>query len=83
LIISAYLSLTLFLLSADLLYVGLAGNKLKIGYFFIVGLWCFSPREMWAQATAAVRRVPKYALLPLIPLAVALAISGNHQKSVW
>jgi hypothetical protein len=44
LIISAYLSLTLFLLSADLLYVDIAGNKIKIGYFFLLGLWCFSPR---------------------------------------
>ena len=82
-IISAYLSLTLFLLSADLLYVDVAGNKIKIGYFFLLGLWCFNPAEMWATAMGVVRRVPKYALLPLIPLVITVAGSGNYQKSVW
>ena len=83
LIISAYLSITLFLLSADLLYVDIAGNKIKIGYFFLLGLWCFNPAEMWATAMGAVRRVPNYVLLPLIPLVIAVATSGNYQKSVW
>ena len=82
-IISAYLSFTLFLLSADLLYVEVAGNKLKIGYFFLLGLWCFNPGQIWATAMDAVRRVPKYVWLPLIPLVITVATSGNLQKSVW
>ena len=82
-IVSAYLSLTLFLLSADLLYVDVAGNKIKFGYFLLLGLWCFNPGQMWATAMDAVRKVPKYMLLPLIPLAIAVAMSGNYQKSIW
>ena len=82
-IISAYLSLTLFLLSADLLHVDIAGHKIKIGYFFLLGLWSFNPGEMWATAMDAVRRVPKYVLLPLVPLGIAVATSTNPRSSVW
>jgi O-antigen ligase len=82
-IVSAYLSLTLFLLSADLLYVDVAGNKIKFGYFLLLGLWCFNPGQMWTTVMDAVRRVPKYVLLPLVPLAIAVATSGNYQKSTW
>ena len=61
-IVSAYLSLTLFLLSADLLYVVIAGNKIKLGYFLLLGLWCFNPAPDVGTAINAVRRVPKYVL---------------------
>ncbi len=82
LLASAVLAATFFLLSADLLYVPIAGQKIKYGYFLVLALWLPSPRAMLAVARAAVLRVPGYAWLPLLPLAISVATSVNPRDSV-
>lgn len=82
-IASPYLSLTLFLLSADLLYFEFSGHKLKLGYFLLLGMWLFTPAAMWQAAMDAVRRPPKYVLVALVPLVVAVATSINIKSSLW
>jgi O-antigen ligase len=79
---SLYLALTLFLLTADLLFVNAGGIKLKYGYFLILGMWLFAPRPMYASVRDALRRLPKYPLLLLVPIAIAVATSVNVRSSV-
>ena len=79
----ALLALTLFLLSADVLHVVVAGHKIKYGYFFVPALWLVEPTEMVAVAVAALRRLPRWPLLVLVPLAIAVATSANVRNSVW
>ena len=79
---SVLLAVTLFLLSADLLFVSVAGHKIKLGYFLVLGAWLFAPSAMFASVRDALRRVPLYAWLPLIPLAVSVATSVNLRDSV-
>jgi O-antigen ligase len=76
------LAATLFLLSADLLFVSVAGLKIKCGYFLILAMWLFAPTAMYETAKAALSRVPPYAWLPLLPLAAAVATSVNPRDSV-
>ncbi len=83
LIPSALLAGTLFLLSADLLFLKVAGNKIKFGYFLLLCLWLFSPAQMFETAKIAVLRTPKWMLLPLIPLAISIATSANPRNSIW
>lgn len=80
-IAAAFLALVLFLLSADHLFVGVGGIKVKYAYFAILGLWGFAPRAMLAELRAAVPRVPRLALLPLLPMAIAVATSVNVRSS--
>ncbi len=79
---SLYLALTLFLLTADLLFVSAGGIKLKYGYFLILGMWLFAPRTMWEHARDLLRRMPRYPLLVLVPVAIAVATSVNVRSSV-
>ena len=58
---SALLAATLFLLSADLLFVSVAGQKIKFGYFLILAMWLFAPAAMYETAKAAMS--PRPALL--------------------
>ncbi len=78
----AFLALTLFLLSADLLFIRLAGVKVKIGYFAVMALWFFAPRAMLAAARTAIVAVPPWAALVLLPLAVAVTTSANLRDSL-
>jgi hypothetical protein len=78
----AWLGLMLFLLSADHLFVRLAGVKVKWAYLFILGLWLFDTAAMYQAARQALRRVPKYWALVLIPAAVAVATSVNVKSSL-
>jgi O-antigen ligase len=79
---SALLAATLFLLSADLLFVGIAGQKIKLGYFLILAMWLFAPTRMYQIAKAALSRVPLYVWLPLLPLAVSVAMSVSPVDSI-
>jgi O-antigen ligase len=79
---SALLAATFFLLSADLLFVLVAGHKVKYGYFLILAMWLLAPRAMLATVRAAVRRIPHYAWLPVLPLAVSVATSVNPRDSI-
>jgi O-antigen ligase len=79
---SIYLSITLFLLSADLLFFDVGGNRIKYGYLIILGMWLFQTPKMIAAGTAAVQRMPRYVLLPLIPLALAVGMSADLFKSI-
>lgn len=78
----AFLAVTLFLLSADLLFVSIAGVKIKFGYFAVIGLWLFAPQPMLAAARAALAAVPRWAALVLLPLAVAVATSVSLRDSL-
>lgn len=79
---TAYLAALLFLLSADLLFVLVAGQKIKYGYFLVLGAWTFAPARMLAIAGDALRRLPWYAWLPLPPLVVSVALSHSVRDSV-
>ncbi len=79
---SAWLAVTLFLLSADLLFVLVDGRKVKLGYFLVAGMWLFSPAAMLAVARDALARVPRWVFLPLAPLAVSVATSADIRDSV-
>lgn len=81
-VLAIYLAALLFLLSADLLFVSVAGQKIKYGYFLVLGAWVFAPGAMIAEAVHAVRRLPWYAWLPLPPLAVSVALSTHFRDSV-
>jgi O-antigen ligase len=78
----ALLTLMLFLLSADLVYVPITGRKIKFGYFLVLAAWLFAPRAMFDTARAALAKVPGYAWLPLLPLAVSVATSFAVNDSV-
>jgi len=80
---SFVLAVTLFLLSADLLFVVVGDNKIKYGYFLIAGLWLFAPAAMWKAATAALARVPRVTAAVMVPLAIAVATSADPRGSVW
>jgi len=82
LIPSAFLAGTLFLLSADLLFLDVGGNKIKVGYLLLLCLWLFKPEQMFDTAKDAVLRLPKWVLLPLIPLAISVVASANLRNSI-
>jgi len=79
---SAYLSVTLFLLTADQLFVDVGGLKIKFGYFLLAGLWFFDPAAMFRSAGDALRRLPKFPLLLLIPATIAVVTSVNMRSSI-
>jgi len=79
---SAYLSLTLFMLSADRLFVSVDENKIKYGYFLVLGMWLFSPAGMFRTAMGTALRLPKAALLVLLPLSVSVAQSTHVKSSI-
>ncbi len=78
----AFFAIALFLLSADLLFVRMAGVKVKFGYFAVIALWLFGPRAMLAAARSAIAAVPPWAALVLLPLAVAVAMSASRRDSL-
>jgi hypothetical protein len=78
---TALLAAMLFLLSADLLFVPVAGIKVKCGYFLVIAAWLLAPRAMLAAFLAAAARVPAWAWLPLLPLAVSVATSVEPRDS--
>lgn len=78
----AFLAVMLFLLSADLLFVPIAGVKIKFGYFAVIALWLFAPWPMLAAARAALFTVPWWAALVLLPLGVAVATSVSLRDSL-
>ncbi|MEO8752290.1 MAG: O-antigen ligase family protein [Casimicrobiaceae bacterium] len=78
----ALLAVTLFMLSADLLFIGVAGQKIKVGYFLVLGAWLTAPVPMFTILRDALRRVPLYAWLPLFPLAVSVLTSASLRDSV-
>jgi O-antigen ligase len=75
-------ALTLFLLSADLLFLKVEGNKIKLGYLLVLSLWLLRPGEMLAAARGAIAKVPKWIFLAVVPLAVSVATSANPRNSV-
>lgn len=79
---TSYLAALLFLLSADLVYVLVAGQKIKYGYFLVLGAWAFAPARMLACVRDAFRRLPWYAGLPLPPLVISVALSAHVRDSV-
>jgi len=79
---TAALAVTLFLLTADLVYVRVGFAKIKYGYFAVVALWLFAPRAMAAELRAALATLPRWLWLPLAPLAVSVALSANVRDSV-
>jgi len=79
---TVFLAITLFLLSADLLYVNVGGVKIKYGYFTIIMLWLFSPRAMLAALRDALASVPRWAPLVLLPLPVSVAMSADVGDSI-
>jgi O-antigen ligase len=82
LLAASLLAATMFLLSADLLFVPVAGHKIKLGYFLVPAMWLTAPGAMRAAVGGAVRRVPWYAWLPLLPLAVSVATSTSPRDSL-
>ncbi|HTP99287.1 MAG TPA: O-antigen ligase family protein [Casimicrobiaceae bacterium] len=78
----ALLGAMLFLLSADLLFVPVAGHKIKFGYFLVLAAWLTAPREMLDAAREGLRRLPRYVFLPLLPLAVSVATSADVKDSL-
>ncbi|HXX86229.1 MAG TPA: O-antigen ligase family protein [Casimicrobiaceae bacterium] len=79
---SAVLAVTLFLLSADLLFVNVGGIKIKYGYFLIASVWLLKPAQMWEAAKSAVARTPSFVCLPLFPLSVSIVTSANLKSSI-
>lgn len=79
---SALLAIAFFLLSADLLHVVVAGNKVKYGYFAIIGMWLTAPGPMRDAALSALRRAPRWPLLLLAPLAISVATSAAVGRSL-
>ena len=79
---SNLLALVLFLLSADLLFLKIEGNKIKIGYLLLATLWLLRPRAMLVAAVNAIARVPWWVLIAIVPLAVSVATSVNVRNSV-
>lgn len=79
---TVYVAALLFLLTADLLFVAVAGHKIKYGYFLVLGAWAFAPARMLATARDALRRLPWYAWLPLPPLVVSVVLSNSVRDSV-
>lgn len=79
---TCYLAALLFLLSADLVFVLVAGQKIKYGYFLVLGAWAFAPARMLAAARDAVQRLPWYAWLPLPPLVISVALSAHVRDSI-
>lgn len=79
---SVLLAATLFLLSADHVFVGVAGQKIKIGYLLVLGAWLLAPASMLAVVKDAISRIPRYAWLPLLPLSVSVAASFNLRDSI-
>ncbi|MCC6196237.1 MAG: O-antigen ligase family protein [Burkholderiales bacterium] len=79
---SALLAATLFLLSADLAFLFVAGYKIKLGYFLVLAAWLTAPVTMFAALRAAAPRVPRSSWLPLLPLAIAVATSANPRDSI-
>jgi O-antigen ligase len=77
-----FLGALLFLLSADLVYVPIGGQKIKYGYFLVIAAWGFAPRRMLEHARAALRRLPWYVWLPLPPLALSVALSTSLRDSL-
>lgn len=80
-IAAGLLAAMLFLLSADLWHVAVAGHKVKLGYFMVAALWLARPAEMVAVARRI--RVPRWPLLVLAPLAIAVATSADVAGSIW
>jgi hypothetical protein len=81
-LLGAMLGTMLFLLSADLLFVPVAGHKIKLGYFLVLAAWLTAPREMLDAAREGLRRVPRYVFLPLLPLAVSVGTSADVRDSI-
>lgn len=77
-----FLGLVFFLLSADLLHVVVAGAKIKFGYFAVAAMWLTAPAAMRSAALDALRRVPRWPLLLLAPLAVSVATSAAPARSL-
>ncbi|MEP7328929.1 MAG: O-antigen ligase family protein [Betaproteobacteria bacterium] len=78
----AFFAVTLFLLSADLLFFKVAGVKIKYGYFAILALWLFAPGRMLEAARAGLSAIPPWAALVLLPLAISVASSANVRDSL-
>lgn len=72
----AALALVLFLLTADLMHVVLAGAKIKLGYLAVLCLWLSAPRPMASVGWSALRRAPRWPWLLTLPLAISVA--GSH-----
>lgn len=77
-----WLAAMLFLLSADLLFLNVGGAKIKYGYGLVVATWLFRPAAMLAVLKDGLQRVPRWVLLPLLPLAVSVATSSAPGSSV-
>jgi len=77
----AMLAAALFLLSADLLHVGVAGYKLKYGYFMVAALWMLRPEAM-LRAVGGVR-APRWPFLLAIPIALTVGMSLDVKGSIW
>jgi len=79
---AALLCITLFLLSADHLFVAVGGNKIKYGYLFLVALWLTKPKAIANAASDLVARMPRWPFLIVIPVAIAVATSSNVARSL-
>ena len=79
---AALLCATLFLLSADHLFVAIGGNKIKYGYFLLLALWLTRPRAMANAALDALARMPRWPFLIVLPVAIAVATSSNVARSL-
>ncbi|MFO1322756.1 MAG: O-antigen ligase family protein [Burkholderiales bacterium] len=76
------LAAMLFLLSADHLFIPFGGFKVKYGYFAVIAAWLTAPVAMLAALRDAVKQVPKWVALPLVPLAVSVATSVDVRDSI-
>lgn len=81
-VVTAFLAVTLFMLSADRLFLSVDGNKIKYGYFLILGMWLFKPARMFDTVLDVVLRLPKSPLLLLLPLSVSVATSARLESSI-
>ncbi|MFO1413400.1 MAG: O-antigen ligase family protein [Burkholderiales bacterium] len=79
---TVFLAALLFLLSADLIYLPIAGQKFKYGYFLVFGAWALAPSSMLRVAGRTIRGLPWYTLLPLPPLVVSITLSANVRDSI-
>lgn len=77
-----FLAFVFFLLSADLLHVMVAGAKIKFGYFAVAAMWLTAPAAMRSAARDALRRIPRWPLLLLAPLAISVATSAAPARSL-
>jgi hypothetical protein len=82
--LSFYLGMVIFSLTADRLSLSFGNAYLKFGYLLILGLWFFKPSQMGRSFYDLLKRLPRWSLILLLPLAVSVLGSDSVRESlIW